>query len=372
MLVRELNKKGYLTKSWVSGSGVHHKGAPFTKTTLYRILKNPTYIGKTPHKGNVYDGEHDAIIGLQLWEKTRALIESRTINSPRLPRTDTPALLRGLLVDRDGYAMSPAAARKKGKTYRYYVSYQAVKKSYDDCPLKTVSAGLLEDIVLDQVKRVIARPEWAARIMRQTRSESLSEQKILKTLRSFDTVWNELFPIEQCRILNLLVQRIIVHPEKIQIIFHPLGMASLLQEMLPDIKIENRQPTTDEPVTVELPMQFRVRGGRKFITAPDGKDIVSSKAPRPDAAMIKALIRGFEFTEMMDADHTLNTRIIGKRENLDMTYVAKFIRMAQLAPDIIHAILNGRQPQGLTLSELLRPFPDNWVEQRQHFGFGAA
>lgn len=54
-----------------------------------------------------------------------------------------------------------------------------------------------------------------------------------------------------------------------------------------------------------------------------------------------------------------------------MTSIAKFIRVAQLAPDLVEAILNGRQPQPLTLSQLMRPFPDNWAEQRRHFGFGA-
>ena len=57
-------------------------------------------------------------------------------------------------------------------------------------------------------------------------------------------------------------------------------------------------------------------------------------------------------------------------ENLDHSYVNKFVRMTQLAPDIVQSILDGRQPQTLTLSQLMRPFPDGWSEQRSHFGFG--
>lgn len=87
--------------------------------------------------------------------------------------------------------------------------------------------------------------------------------------------------------------------------------------------------------------------------------------------MIKALVRGFELLDKLDKDENLTAKDIAEQESLDASYVNKYIRMTQLAPDIIQSILGGFQPETLTVSQLLRPFPDMWPDQRQHFGYGA-
>lgn len=118
-------------------------------------------------------------------------------------------------------------------------------------------------------------------------------------------------------------------------------------------------------------MAFKKRAGRKHITTPDGRDVVAARAPRIDSSMIRAVVRGHELLELMDADPDLTTVKLGKEQKLDASYVAKYVRITQLAPDIIDAILNGRQPKTLSMSQLLRPFPDLWHEQRAHFGFNS-
>ncbi len=85
--------------------------------------------------------------------------------------------------------------------------------------------------------------------------------------------------------------------------------------------------------------------------------------------MIKALIQGHGFQHMLDRDPDSRVMKLAERKRLDHGYIAKSIHMTQLAPDIIEAILAGRQPQSLTLADLMRPFPDTWREQRRHYGF---
>ncbi len=87
--------------------------------------------------------------------------------------------------------------------------------------------------------------------------------------------------------------------------------------------------------------------------------------------MIKAVVRGFEILDKLDKNSDLTSKEIAEAESLDASYVNKYVRITQLAPDIIQSILDGRQPQTLSVSQLLRPFPDMWPEQRQHFGYGA-
>lgn len=375
LLVKDLAEKGYQSKNWVSQRGRHHQGGPLTKSNLYKILQNPTYIGKVRHKGQVYEGEHDGIVDPKTFEKVQDVIEGRVPNFPVVPRTKTPYLLQGIIFDAEGFALTTGASKKEGKRYRYYVSTKAVKRSYADCPLKTVSAPLLEEVVVDQVRRLLSRPEWALRILKKVQEsgkvEGINERSVLHAIEQFDLLWEDLFPAEQRRLVHLLIERITVYPDKVQISLRPLGMTGLLHEIMPDVTFPTGTPSADGPVTIEIPILLKKRGGRKYITAPDGRDIVSPKTPQFDNSMMRAVIRGFEFLEKLDEDPDMTIMRMAEQEQLDHAYIAKAVRITQLAPDIIEAILNGRQPKGLTLSQLMRPFPDGWNEQRGHFGFGA-
>jgi hypothetical protein len=101
-------------------------GRPLTKSDVYRILSNRVYLGEAVHKGTAYPGEHDAIVTQAQWDAVHAILQV----SPRVrvnrTRNTTAPLLRGLIFDSDGRAMSPSHSRGRGgRMYRYYVS-QAV------------------------------------------------------------------------------------------------------------------------------------------------------------------------------------------------------------------------------------------------------
>ncbi len=195
------------------------------------------------------------------------------------------------------------------------------------------------------------------------------EQKIIRALENFEQLWDELFPVEQERLVKLLIQRVVVTTTKVSIELRPVGMVGLLHEIMPDVKIEKSRPTKDSPITIEIPIKLRKRSGRKYITAPDGRDLSSYRKPKYQTNMMQAIVRGHQFSDMLDKEPDITIKQLAQREMLDHGYVTKTIRMTQLAPDIIEAILNGRQPQAMTLAELMRPFPNCWNTQRAHFGF---
>ncbi|CAN5393093.1 hypothetical protein BH10PSE7_BH10PSE7_19410 [soil metagenome] len=106
---------------------VSNRGRPIDKGAIYKLLNNRVYVGEAVHKGTAYPGEHQAIVSRSLWDKAHAVL----IESPRAragtTRSQTPALLKGLIFGPDGRAMSPSHTRRRQKLYRYYVS-QAVLK----------------------------------------------------------------------------------------------------------------------------------------------------------------------------------------------------------------------------------------------------
>jgi hypothetical protein len=118
-------------------------------------------------------------------------------------------------------------------------------------------------------------------------------------------------------------------------------------------------------VTVRVPISIHRRGGRKLVLAPDGMNVTTAPVARHiDNAMVKAVARAFRWREVLE-DGTYSTIAeIAAAEKINESYVGRVLRLTLLAPDIIEAILGGRQPGGLQLEDLLRRFPVGWREQR--------
>ncbi|CAK0757421.1 hypothetical protein CCP2SC5_2360002 [Azospirillaceae bacterium] len=101
--------------------------------------------------------------------------------------------------------MTPIFTRKNGKMYRYYVSQTAIRKGYEACPLRTVSAGVIEGAVVAQLRALLRTPEIIVRTWKQTAAENgerIDENEISSTLRNLDPLWDALFPAEQARLVR--------------------------------------------------------------------------------------------------------------------------------------------------------------------------
>ena len=89
----------------------------------------------------------------------------------------------------------------------------------------------------------------------------------------------------------------------------------------------------------------------------------STAPPRVDITLIKAVARAFRWRRMLDAGHYATVKDLAAAEKINSSYVSRVLRLTLLAPDIVEAILDGRQPEGLTLPALMEPFPVEWAEQ---------
>jgi hypothetical protein len=119
----------------------------------------------------------------------------------------------------------------------------------------------------------------------------------------------------------------------------------------------------DRIVTVHLPISIRRRGGRKLVLAPDGSTTALIRR-HVDSAMVKAVARAFRWREMLENGTHATIAEIADAEKINESYVGRVLRLTLLAPDIVEAILGGRQPTGLQLEDLLQRFPVGWREQR--------
>lgn len=115
-------------------------------------------------------------------------------------------------------------------------------------------------------------------------------------------------------------------------------------------------------LTVRVPFRVRQRGGRKRVVAPDGATWAAPR-PRVDNTLVKALARAFRWKRMLESGRFASLAELAEHEKINKSYLSRMLRLTLLAPDIVEAILDGRQPEGMTLDTLLKPFPVEWEQQ---------
>jgi site-specific DNA recombinase len=225
-----------LAKALAVDGVLNKRGKLIDKGFLYKLINNRVYLGEAVHKGTAWPGEHEAIIDRELWDKVRSILQE----SPRLRAKNTrrqmPALLKGIIFTATGAAMTPTATKKGTRLYRYYVSMDLIRNrptGETSGPLR-LPAGMVEDAVIGEIRRMIRAPEIAARTIRALREDSstIDEKAVVKALGEFDQLWAALYPAEQTRIVQLLVERVTVGENGIAVDLRQEGLGSVLRDMM--------------------------------------------------------------------------------------------------------------------------------------------
>ena len=243
-LVKELQLNSVTSKSWTSQSGIFHPGKAIDKSLIYNILGNRTYLGELRHKEQWYKAEHPPLVDHQQWDAVQAILDQNPRVRANNTRAKIPFLLKGLVEGSDGRALTPAYTRKKnGRMYRYYLPTRENKEFTGASGLPRLPAIELEATVLDQMRRILRAPDMVAQVIeRATRLDpTLDEAQVTVAMTRIDMIWEQLFPAEQQRIVRLLIEKVIVSPNNIEVRFRPNGIEMLATELRPKAKLEPRE-----------------------------------------------------------------------------------------------------------------------------------
>ena len=114
-------------------------------------------------------------------------------------------------------------------------------------------------------------------------------------------------------------------------------------------------------LSVRVPFAIRKRGGRKLVITPDG----TAHRPRPriDNTLVKAIARAHRWQRMLESGECGSITELAEAEKINRSFICRVLRLTLLAPEIVEAILEGRQPEEVSLSALMRPFPVEWCKQ---------
>ena len=206
------------------------------KGFLYKLFRNRVYLGEAVHKGTSYPGEHQAIINQALWDKVHAILKISPRTRANNTRAQTPAMLKGLLFTDTGVAMTPTHTRKGERLYRYYVSMDAVHNRIgeNDALPRRLNAGMVEGVVIQELRRMLTTPVIVFRAIEAARElrPDINENEVIAALSGFGELWQTLFPAEQARIARLLIQRVTVNDNSIDVDLCTKGLGPIIHDML--------------------------------------------------------------------------------------------------------------------------------------------
>ena len=221
-IAAELNADGIRTR----------RGMPWTTSHIYRQLNSRACIGEVEYKGEVFQGEHEAIIDRARWDEAQRLLAQ---NSPvekgaKKERESIKAPLKGLLkCGHCGCSMLPHYARKKdGRRYYYYICMRETKRSEHVCPVHRVPGGDMERLVMDELGAMFKSPSFRHLL---TDREGLDADEVARQLADTSKFWDGLYPAERQRLMRLLVEKAVVFKDSLEIEIKTSGMKKLYEEM---------------------------------------------------------------------------------------------------------------------------------------------
>ncbi len=264
-----------------------------------------------------------------------------------------PSLLTGLIEKGDGARLRPSHTNKRGQRYRYYVTKSDGSESHRPWRLP---APALERAIVDGICGFLAdRQRLSAELAPDVSANML--ESLFTRAAALSTEMRTSAPASQREILLHILRRATIAQDRITVILHAVN----LQER---VGLDNSGPNED--ITIQIPISVRRRGVETRL-------IVESApvAAKPDQKLIELVVRAHRWFDDIRTRPAVALHELAKRDRADPGDISRILSLAFLAPDIVQAILDGRQPPELTAARLKRmqSLPIDWQQQRRQLGF---
>jgi hypothetical protein len=356
-LVEDLEEDGYRTKAQARTSGPHRGGCVYRRGTLYYQLSNRIYRGMIVHKGTAYPGEHEAIVDEELWNAVQARLNENASGPSRRLRHRHPSLLAGKVVDGEGRQMSTTHTKKNQQRYRYYVTRPDL---IDGSRAWRVSAHDLEQLVCSGVAKKLLEPQFRLSLIGAEAGPSQLQMAALAT----ETIASELTSGKahaRANLLEEIVDQVRLHEDRIEVTLNLVATCARL-----DVPGDTE---TTEAVTINIPA-VRVRRGHQLRLIVPGPEVQRSASPRRDHKLVTLVAEAHAARQLVLASPERSLANIAQEHGRCRTWLGKLVALSCLAPDIVSAIIEGKQPGHLTATRLQSlTLPLDWAEQRCDLGF---
>ncbi len=349
-LLDEMQRTGVVTKRQTLRDGEVRGGISFRRGALYHVLKNRIYRGDIVHHDNVYPGEHDGIVPEEIFDAVQARLAANTADYRGKTRASSVSLLAGLIRDQSDRPLSPSHAVKAGKRYRYYVTNTAVPT---DEPARVLRfpAMPLEAAIIRAMERAIEHIRVDGNDLSGV---GVSELATIERAKAMLVDHVKTGRTSAVRPLLLAIDlQVEASPNQITTTCCRRKMLEQLAHTIDWTGVSGRVVLTVETQAHHNGQELKLR------INPSHNEVAN-----PNEQLVALIVRAHAARDLLIAQGQL-IPTSRKRELLRMA------RAAYLAPDIITAIFEGRQPRALTARAVDRVgrMPICWREQRQMLGF---
>ena len=362
-VANKLNEQGHTTKRWTSKGGRTHGGKPLTTKYIHSILTNRLYIGKIMHNRNgktdVYEGLHKPIIDQETWDAAQQIMKKQ--EKSELHRWTHPHLLKGKLRTSDGFAMSPSSThrpltkqsgKKQKRLVRYYTSQKAIKHGFKSCPIKTINAGNLDDLI-----RGLVLPHL--------KHESL--------LRQPNTV--------QDRWIRWIIEEVLLAPDSITVSLSKAKLEHLKEHQFtassanvpphPTCMHTPKVDDTGRSICLKLNIQIKRLDGRRLLLSPEGHDLIIPSVPVPRQHIVEAIGLAYRWHDEL-LESGMQIRAFAKDRGIARSRIMQLLPLIHLGPGVLRQALSGTLPSTITLDDLLIAARQlDWKKQADELGLRA-
>ena len=367
-LLQQLRAEGLRNKARLTRAGKEEGGNLFGPGILHRVLTNPLYLGKVEYRGQRYEGEQDAIVTQDQWDRVQALRAER--HGDQIPREPTNSLLLGILFDAHGRRMKLDVVERAGKRYRYYATELTNEGRRQK--LKVLRAGA------EEVERLAVSALRSFLCDRPRVSDALSalgfyDEQVARALRAAPAAAAhiaKMAPASLRHLFKALFRRAELDRERLRLFVSCVELGRLLTwDKTGIFKAAERTPSKllGRIYVIDVPAAV-VREARA-VSLPLVSRPLRDRLP-PDRKLVQLLEEAREAQALAFANREQPLGDVAREHGSGPAFFSRLVRLNYLAPDIVTAILDGRQPTGLTRRTMLYcALPLDWAQQRQLFGF---
>jgi site-specific DNA recombinase len=322
------------------------------------LLANQIYRSKLVHKGEYFDGEHEAIVSEELWNEVQDVLAMRAQGHSRRLKAKHPSLLAGRLIDGEGRAMTSNHATKPGVRYRYYNTRSDL---LDGTPAWRVSAHDLERLVCTRLAELLVDQHALCSLVGESAEDAQLVQKVFAAGDVMAAQLRSGSHATRAPIIEAAVESVLLRDDGVDIALSTQGLLGALG-------VETEDSTTGPPFLICCPAA-KVRRGhqlRLVIPAPTPPTLPVAR----DEKLVGLVAEAHAAGQLLKNNPTQSIAEIAKGEGRCRTRLTQLAALSCLAPDIVTAIVEGRQPPSLTARSLLEiELPLAWRDQRTSLGF---
>jgi DNA invertase Pin-like site-specific DNA recombinase len=370
VLKTELAEAGIRSKRRVLVDGTPYGSQKLSRGALYLMLQNRIYRGEITHKGNAYPGEHPAIVDQALWDQVQAILAENRVDRQLGSYAKQPSLLAGLAFDETGDRLTPSHAVKKATRYRYYVSRSLiVGAAKDHSKGRRIPAGNLESLVITRLRSFLTDQTAVLDAFGDEHPDAANQKRLIARSRQVADELPTMSPDQTRATLLALISRIDLKSDRVEIKVRRRSLVELLhaQSTEPTTQGGKCDDESEDVLTLTVKARLQRVGREMRMMVENAHDQTLA-----DPGLRRVIARAHDIHECLMHGTDLTLHAIASQERVTPGYISRLLRLPLLAPDIVTAIVNGKNPPQLTAKKLMRlalEIPIDWTEQRKLLGF---